>query len=139
VRSGKGSETEGKKGYMREEKARKTLSASRKLNLATWTSSKHVGPTGPVEPPSPTSPSTPLFSVSLSLSLFLFVYLLQVPAIVKRLFYKSFRRETGDTVPFQASAATLVYGVFPRTGLWHERETTEMIREHGRCLSLSIL
>lgn len=120
---------------MREGKARETLSMSRKLNLAAWTSSKHVGPTGPAEPPSPLPLLLLSLFLSLSFSLALFVYLLQVPAIVKRLFYKSFRRETGDTALFKASAATLVYGVFPRTGLWYERETTEVIREHGKYLS----
>lgn len=55
----------GKKG-MREVKARETLSASRKLILAAWTSSKHVGPTGPVEPPFASSST---FSLSAFLSL----------------------------------------------------------------------
>jgi len=36
----------------------------------------------------------------------------------------------GDAAPFKASAATLVYGVFSRTGLWYEKETTRVIREH---------
>lgn len=103
------------------EKARETLLASRKLNLAAWTSSKHVGPTGPAElPPSFTSLST--FSTlpsSLSISF-------RYPAIVKRLFYKSFRRETGDIAPFKASAAILV-----STGRFRVRRTGLRVRERN--------
>jgi hypothetical protein len=116
----------GERGRRRkkEKRRRETLSASRKLNLAARTSSKHVGPTGPVSLPSFTSLSTSSLPLSLSLSpsLALYLSLSGIPAIVKRLFYKSFRRETWRCRTVQGKCCdTCLRGVFENRSLVRER------------------
>jgi len=92
-----------------------------------------VGPTGPVSLPLhlPLFLSPPFLSLSLSPPLWRFIYLFQVyQQSLSACFTSRLDARPGDAAPFKASAATLVYGVFSRTGLWYEKETTEVIREH---------